>query len=815
MTDERWQLAYAIYEAAAALSAPQRRQHVYATAPDAEIAGKVLTMLDEMAHAAHSDELSEPAYIADTPIPLLPPGSSLGPYEILNRIGRGGMGVVYRACDPRLDRQVAIKLLPPNTAADLPARERLRREAKAAAALNHPYICKIFEIGEDGDALFLVMEYIAGETLHNRLLSGGMPLADILGAAGEIAEALQEAHSRRFLHRDLKPANIMLDEQGHVKIMDFGLAKQFTDRPPTDPSITRLERRGPQLTVSGTVLGTPTYMSPEQARGEELDGRTDLFSFGCVLYEMATGQQAFSGCTTALVFDSILHASPTSPQLLNAEIPSKLEEIINKALEKDRKLRYQHAADMGADLKRLARDTSSGSSAVAPPTQLAPSLLSDQPAPAPRARELPGRRWSVAVAALVVFIAGPATVWFATHRPSPPRPEPKPRRLTANPIGNPAMNGHISPDGKYLAYSDQGGIHIQLIDGGEARTIPQPEGQAFKITGWCPIGWFPDGTRLLAQATSLGAENSSVWVASVLGGAPREIREGALAWSVSPNGSLIAFSSSAVNSDVWVMGANGEDSRKIVSADQGEFFVGVVWSPDNQRIAYGRFRSRPNGATYDIANRDLKSGQAAIIVSDPKFSAGFGGNFWWLADGRLIYSLGEAAPVFGPGLADSNFWEIKVDLRNGQPAGKPRRITNWTDFSLTTPNATYDGKRLVFGRIRGQTDVYVGDLGAGGNRLMSAPRRLTLDERNDEPTAWMPDNKSVLFQSDRSSNYDIYKQRLDRNTAEPIVATPQVDIIPRLSADGAWILYASLPTPDDVGPTARSQLRRVPVSGGA
>jgi Tol biopolymer transport system component len=472
-----------------------------------------------------------------------------------------------------------------------------------------------------------------------------------------------------------------------------------------------------------------------------------------------------------------------------------LEEIIGKALEKDRELRYQHAAEIQADLKRLARDTSSGSSAAAASA---------------RPRKLP-----MAVAALVVLTAGSAAIWLAANRSSPPRSEPKPRRLTANPIGNPAMNGSISPDGKYLAYGDQGGIHIQAIDGGERRTIPQPEGLAYKIVGWFPIGWFPDGTRFLAQATSLGAENSSVWVASVLGGAPREIREGALAWSVSPDGSLIAFSSTAFNSDIWVMGANGQDSRKIVSAEQGESFVGVVWSPDNRRLAYGRLRWEPSGAKCDIATRDVKSGETAVIVSDPKVPAGLGVNFSWLADGRFIYSLGEAAPVFGPGLADTNFWELQVDPRSGKPAGKPRRLTNWTDFALSNPNATADGKRLVFGRIKAQTDVYVAELGAGGNRLKSAPRRLTLDERNDEPTAWMPDNQSVLFQSDRSGNYDIYKQSIDRDSPEPVVVTPQTDTVPRISPDGAWIVFASLAKPDPAGPAAAPQLRRVPVSGGA
>jgi serine/threonine protein kinase len=202
----------------------------------------------------------------------LSPGARVGPYEILVRIGEGGMGVVYRARDPRLDRQVAIKLLPAAMAADPHARERLRREAMAVAALDHPYICKIFEIGEDGDALFLVMEFIVGTTLHQRLLEGRMPLPEVFRVAGEIAEALQDAHARGFVHRDLKPANIMLTEQGHVKVMDFGLAKRIEEQPSPD-----VETRGGQLTAHGAIVGTPDYMSPEQVKG--LPSTRDRISF--------------------------------------------------------------------------------------------------------------------------------------------------------------------------------------------------------------------------------------------------------------------------------------------------------------------------------------------------------------------------------------------------------------------------------------------------------------------------------------------------------------------------------------------------------
>jgi eukaryotic-like serine/threonine-protein kinase len=356
MTDERWQLAYAIYEAAASLAEAERREYVHAAAPDAEIAAKALEMLDEM-ETTGSGAFDEPAYsMARTPVWLsLAPGSRLGPYEILARIGEGGMGVVYRARDPRLDRQVAIKLLSPEMAGDPQARERLRREAKAAAGLDHPYICKIFETGEDGGALFLVMEYIAGVTLHRRLQEGRLPLADTLHVAGEIAEALQEAHARRLLHRDLKPANIMLTQQGHVKVMDFGLAKRLTDQPSADSSTISQELGGAQLTAPGTILGTPEYMSPEQVKGQPLDVRSDVFSFGVILAEMISGRHPFRKPSTVETLSAVLRDSPDfGGDIRQGVTVQGLVVMTRRMLAKDAAERYASIADMRADLARLA-----------------------------------------------------------------------------------------------------------------------------------------------------------------------------------------------------------------------------------------------------------------------------------------------------------------------------------------------------------------------------------------------------------------------------------------------------------------------------
>src|SRR5579862_4751183 len=332
-------------------------------------------------------------------MPILP-GTRLGPYEILSAIGAGGMGEVYKARDTRLERDVAIKVLTPHLTESSQARERFKREAQAVAALQHPNICTIHDVGETSDGqTFLVMELLQGQTLQQRLARGPLDVPSIVGVGIALADALAAAHAAGIVHRDIKPANIFLTARG-LKLLDFGLAKADIG-PAGDASIQDTREQSLSLTGTGTIVGTVAYMSPEQLRGEDLDAQTDLFSLGLVLYEMATGRQAFAGATGAVISAAILHQDPAPPRGVRADLPEPLEHVILKAVEKDRALRYQHASDIRADLLRLKRDSDSSRDALAVGGTAAPPAR---------------RRWAMLVSAFAAAAAIAAATYAYFHR---------------------------------------------------------------------------------------------------------------------------------------------------------------------------------------------------------------------------------------------------------------------------------------------------------------------------------------------------------------------------------------------------------------
>jgi serine/threonine protein kinase/Tol biopolymer transport system component len=779
-------------------------------------------------------------------------------YRIIEKLGAGGMGVVYKAEDTKLRRFVALKFLPEALAKDRQALERFQREAQAASALDHPNICTIYEISEHEGQPFIAMQFLEGQTLRQRIGVGArhgvpLPMDALLDLAIQITDGLDAAHSKGIIHRDIKPANIFITSRGQVKILDFGLAKltvgatrwvaqggrgdalplQDTPTASIDPE---------HLTSPGVAVGTVAYMSPEQARGEELDTRTDLFSFGAVLYEMATGRQAFSGATTAVLHDAILNRAPAPLIALNPSLPPKLEEIINKALEKDRDLRCQTAAELRADLKRLKRDTESAKlvgAGIAPPSR---SELTSAPQGVP-VLEAPAEAGAVAmdvgavaaatpaplqepasdsviIAGLVkrhktavigttvlmgVIVAGLVAAWFLAHRPSQPPAELKQTRLTFNSSDNPVQSGSISPDGKYLAYSDMAGIHLKLLATGEERVVPRPAGAP--VTAWWIVGtWFPDGTQLLADIYEIGG-HASMWTVSVLGQSAHELREDASGQVVSPDGTRIAFGpepgASEHDRELWVMGSQGDNPQRLLALGQNERVGSTCWSPDGQRLAYIKVEHTPEKQLTSIETCDLKGANRTVVVSeaDRHFE-----DFCWLPDGRIVYARQEAQQS-----SDANLWQIGVD-RRGLPTGQPRRITQWAGSGIGGLTASADGKRLVMLKGTSQGQVYLGELTAGGTH-MNPPRRLTNDEATDYPQAWTADSKVVLFISDRGGGWGIFKQGIGRGTAEPVVAGLQHNPdFQSLSPDGAWLLYSE--RPKTVRPSTPVPLMRIPVGGG-
>jgi serine/threonine protein kinase len=397
-------------------------------------------------------------------------GSTVSHYRIIEKLGGGGMGVVYKAEDTTLERFVALKFLPDDLANDPAALQRFRREAKAASALNHPNICTIYDVGEAKGRAYIVMEFLDGMTLKYRIGGKPLPLEQTLHLGTEIADALDAAHAEGILHRDIKPANIFVTKRGHAKVLDFGLAQIAPVVEGVGVAGTFTVTAEEDLTSPGSAIGTVAYMSPEQARGEKLDARTDLFSFGAVFYEMATGRMAFPGNTAAIVHDAVLNRAPVPVLRLNPGLPPKLEEIVVKALEKDRKLRYQNASDVRADLQRLSRDM-----------ELTELRLADTSAPS-RAVVTGLRAKPVAVIATVAILAIVAgfALWQLYGPAHPAQRTLVQRSITANPPENPVYAAAISPDGKYLAYADFTGVFVRLLETGETHSLPLPQSFCFR-----------------------------------------------------------------------------------------------------------------------------------------------------------------------------------------------------------------------------------------------------------------------------------------------------------------------------------------------
>ncbi len=686
-------------------------------------------------------------------------GETVGHYRILAQLGEGGMGVVYRAQDLRLGRQVAVKFLPDRLAGDAAALDRFRREASALSSVNHAHICSIYDVGEDRGLPFLVMELLEGQTLRHRLRQGSVSIPDLLDWGLQLTDGLDAAHSNGIVHRDIKPANIFITSRNQVKILDFGLAKTILVEPAAgDATLTMAFEF---QTSPGVAVGTLGYMSPEQARGEDVDARSDIFSLGVVLYEMATGRQPFHGGTPAMVLGAILNHSPEAPRSWNADIGTELDRVIARALEKDRKLRYQSAADFSADLKRLARDSA--------------------------AKVAPARTgiWRAAVVGLfVVLLLGILALAYSlwTVRPTAGN-DLTVQRLTANPAETPVLPSlALSPDGKYLAYSDANGIHLRLIATGESHLLAQTKALT-------PLYWSSDAASLIA-GRYVGDFTGTFFRIPLVGGIPQMIG------TVLPSPDSRLLLSFPKDRGIWAKHAAGGTEHRLL--EDGAQFIQGAWAPDLRRGVVAAWK--PTGA--ELFTVDLETGSTVKLLSaQPRPISGVA----WLAPGRIVYAQDETPPRN----SESNLWELAIDPGTGAAVGQPKRRTNWHGFAILHLAASAGGKAICFLKIERQYDVFLISLQNGGTQ--QTPRRLTLDDRNDVPTGWTPDSREILFASDRNGQFHLFKQDIDQPTAELLVRETGRQTQPRLSPDRNWVLYVD--SPDTSGSNRNYTVRRVRLSG--
>ena len=784
-------------------------------------------------------------------------GRTISHYRVLSKLGGGGMGVVYKAEDTKLGRMVALKFLPEEVSRDQQALLRFQREARAASALNHPHICTIYEVGEDQGENFIAMEFLEGETLKHRIEGKPLKLDQILDLGIQIADALDAAHSKGIVHRDIKPANIFVGPRGQAKVLDFGLAKLVAEPRHAAVGVSAAPTVGTHLTSPGSAVGTVAYMSPQQARGEELDARSDLFSFGVVLYEMATGKQAFSGTTSAVIFHAILEKMPPAVRALNPNLPPKLEEIVGKLLDKDLEMRYQTAAELRADLKRLKRDSDSSRTAAAVATESGTAVAAAAPVARPKAA---AGRWALIAGALIAlvlvgaaFVVGrrmgetpPPLYHLLTYRRGTIRMarfapdgqtivygaawEGKPTDVFTTRVGSPESRSLGVAGSEILAISSTGELALSLdsrqiknmVFNGTLARMPLVGGaprQVLENVNWAD--WSPDGSSL-AVVRNLGGKDrlefpigktlyeTSGWISH-----PR----------ISRRGDQVAFIDHPVQGDtigsIALVDTSGVKKNLTKEAPGGA--MGLAWSPSGDEIWYTAATVGIDRALYAVT----PSGRQRLVARVP-------------ADLTVQDTWRDGTVLLG-----------RDNWRRGIIAKAPGQDTEhdltWLDWSYPA-SLSADGKSLLFreeGEAGGSTyAVYIRNtdgsaavrLGDGSSLALSPDGKWALSTRGDRPTdlflvptgpgeakllsqgtvnhsaaVWFPDGGKFLFSgAEPGKGARLYVQDVQGGKPQPVTPEGINVLYFALSRDGKTVAAAAADEKSYLYPIGGGSPRPIP-----
>jgi eukaryotic-like serine/threonine-protein kinase len=763
MTPEEWNRLFDLFHAAREKSGGERVMVLDTACGESTPLRKAVEELLREDEAA-GNFLSEPLFSSLRGEPRasrIAPGQSVGRYVTVALIGRGGMGEVWSAQDTDLDRLIALKFLNSETLAGLDP-QQITREAKAASALNHHGIVTIHEVVQAGSTAALVMELVEGKPLRE-VCGKPMPIPDVLAIGLQIAEALAAAHASGVIHGDIKPENIFLRPDDYVKLLDFGLARKVTTE-----SI---------ALGSGLTLGTLRYMSPEQAHTEPLTPASDVFSLGLVLYELLAGRHAFPAASPLDTAQGILEKEAVAPSSLNPHVPARLDLLVRGMLAKAPSARPT-AAEVVRTLSELSEPRK--------------TLLDSVPA-----------IWKWAVVAVLA-----AAACFAGWRWKQGRLAGDTatfRQITTLIPENRATAAAISPDGKLAAYANVDGIFLRTLRDGDTRALSAPSD--FLVDR---LAWFADGKELVASGFSSTTNVPSIWLISTAGAEPILLRTNARAATPSPDGRRVVFVSQDWG-EIWVAGARGEEPRKIVTGSADDTFRLVFWSPDGRRLGFQRRHFNQYGYEYWYESAELATGRIVVEARNVLLMNSASA----LPDGRIMFLRWDNANF----TSSHELWEVKTDLATGALQGEPRKITTVPGGSTSTLlglSVSATGKQALVLMQSAQNSVFVGDFDPSPPRISNV-RRLTLDDQTNYPHAWTADSRAVIFESDRSGSFDLFRQGFDQRTPRAIVATPMTEVLPQLAPDGHFVLYAARSPESErlwYYKPGTYKLMRVPVEGG-